>query len=1037
MVKADVRSDYYRDLECTPAADAVEIKKQYKKLALKLHPDRNPGKEQEFNAKFQTIQTAHDILVDPLQRSKYDSERLRAGLLHTYASPSPSRPNMPPRNATTNYPPPPSRAPPSASKSNFPPTPSGTNRYTNYPRAEPGSSWNSSAGAEDAKSKAEKFRAWEQLRHEQGPVPGRNMPPKATFDGSLPKRSDRFSDFYTDSPGISRSKTTRLPKKPGFASTATGGNEPQAPPSSAYANVSSRGERPSAPRATTHFPPPPSRAGATTFKKPDPVNASRGTFGPENLFAQSSRLSTPYATTGGEKTYLSSHGLGRSSSWRETRRESEWFDNESNNAEHVHPRATSARSNRKHSASPKMASQSHKPPSPALSSSSSSSSSSDESVQMGDEEIYSSTRRSRNPQRRRARNVPDVHRSSRFKPSVKIEDVEDEDRLHSGHVDGGYGSSGDSRKRHAADQSPRNPGSDYNPEGFMQHRMKRDVERQQRQAPQTSASKAYTPSNHTPPQRPLQRPRSWHDSSGSAEGVDGSRSHARAGAGDHHDKAPMYDPFGYNPSPSTPPSNKWSDQWPFNSPKKPRISTAAPPPYWAIPSSLAPAKQPESPREHLHKYSRSHLSSKPVALNSANTAVPNSFTFPESGAPNSFKPTPPLRSHSSETINLNFSPTEWDGKFTGSTNEYFVPPPSVRGNAARGRFSPTKNRSLRPNQPLPQQARTSNDQTAHNRSASKPPSPPNAVPPLPSQPASSISEEWAQHFKPATFFPPPPSGIPARAVSRKRAMAPKKFPNAAYQRQSKPNPASVSVAVDDAEEDSEVASVPESLSSKTSGGVSPMDIDPALTPPSTGRSQEHGETKSPSQPNPSEKTPRPPVPPRAKKIPPASEQDPHLNLGELKHVAPFAPSNDGLANLNGLASTLPFESRPSKQAVEHSPPQPLALPNPPKGPQVPVSLTQTSWERYIAQMSAYMFEWNTYNTMMVNHFSDRQARVEKTLQPGWMSAIGEGGFKTYMQGVEEDFRVRAHWDVSWEKHRECMKALGGVRERLLGSSISI
>lgn len=32
MVKADPRRDYYADLECTPTADAAEIKKQYRKL---------------------------------------------------------------------------------------------------------------------------------------------------------------------------------------------------------------------------------------------------------------------------------------------------------------------------------------------------------------------------------------------------------------------------------------------------------------------------------------------------------------------------------------------------------------------------------------------------------------------------------------------------------------------------------------------------------------------------------------------------------------------------------------------------------------------------------------------------------------------------------------------------------------------------------------------------------------------------------------------------------------------------------------------
>jgi hypothetical protein len=46
----------------------------------------------------------------------------------------------------------------------------------------------------------------------------------------------------------------------------------------------------------------------------------------------------------------------------------------------------------------------------------------------------------------------------------------------------------------------------------------------------------------------------------------------------------------------------------------------------------------------------------------------------------------------------------------------------------------------------------------------------------------------------------------------------------------------------------------------------------------------------------------------------------------------------------------------------------------------------------------------------------------------------KGGYGKYMRGVEEDFRVRAHWDVSWEKHRECLRGLGKVRERLLKST---
>ncbi|KAK8206402.1 DnaJ domain-containing protein, partial [Phyllosticta paracitricarpa] len=72
MVKADPKRNYYADLEVTPDADADDIRKQFRKLALKWHPDRNPGKEQECVPRFQAIQAAHEILGDPGERTRYD-----------------------------------------------------------------------------------------------------------------------------------------------------------------------------------------------------------------------------------------------------------------------------------------------------------------------------------------------------------------------------------------------------------------------------------------------------------------------------------------------------------------------------------------------------------------------------------------------------------------------------------------------------------------------------------------------------------------------------------------------------------------------------------------------------------------------------------------------------------------------------------------------------------------------------------------------------------------------------------------------------
>ena len=45
--------------------------------AFKYHPDKNPGKELEFIAKFQVIQAAHEILSDPHQQKKYDNAQAR------------------------------------------------------------------------------------------------------------------------------------------------------------------------------------------------------------------------------------------------------------------------------------------------------------------------------------------------------------------------------------------------------------------------------------------------------------------------------------------------------------------------------------------------------------------------------------------------------------------------------------------------------------------------------------------------------------------------------------------------------------------------------------------------------------------------------------------------------------------------------------------------------------------------------------------------------------------------------------------------
>ena len=965
---------------------------------------------------------------------------------------SPTRPNMPPRAPNTNFPPPPPRPPPpSATKPTYPTTPAtGANRYPRYAKTEGAKG---TSARDEAQIRAKAFRAWEQMNHAQMPKtrpvpPFPTKPPKESpfqsgreASNNMPKEAsprmrpgwEQFRETNAGSPNLSRANTARSPRKPGFAPGTAGGDEPPARDASAYFNVM-KGGRANVAGAAPAFESP-LGGSPHTMRKPDPLGRFRAQSGTEDLLrGDRDRISTPYATTGGERTYFSSSGLGRSASTREPQNGKEWNGPRSSN---YRTPGSQANSGRHHSASPQMRGAANRYRSPSISSTSS-----DDSIQMGNEKDFNASTRKSNGERRSA--APDAHDryhgNQRYQPFVQ---ANSDELKGTANMRPDFTADPSNPTRNAWSQ--RKEASGYassngytsNTDAHLQPPKEREAYYIWQHQPQpaadhpTGASAPYIED----PQRPLRSSESWQERYKPKATVNDS------GTGEKAGKSTMYDNPGLSPF-FLHSSQRKSNAWPFMSQDETQSST----PYWAIPSSVWPQRPSAVRVESLHPTQWKRKALYP-AVDRANKISNNSFTFPTQNQPSCELPphsTNP-KSHSSENINTTFSPTEWTGKFTGNATEYFAPTSASSDRATRAKVSPTRGpQSSRP--PLQEQYNqpSTNDQGSGH--GDKPQVPPTKAPenPLSSGKAQFSSEEWNEIFKEQTwsFQPPPPPLSPNRQSGFKRPKTPRKQSTGVKKRAAGSKPASIRATVDDSGDDgvdNDTVSNGESSGSHTSVEGNAMDIDTSFTAPSNGLPP----VAHAPDPNRTETTSRQPpghVPgysvPLDSSGPKVAGQDvSDLNLGNLKKVAPFVSGEDGLKDLGDLSSTLPFESRPAASTSSLAPRR-LELPNPPKAPEVPEKLTQNAWERYVALMSAYMFEWNGYNRKMLGHFNDRQRDVEEGLLPKWMSAIGEGGgdkggYGKLMQGVEEDFRVRAHWDVSWEKHRECLRGLGQVREKLL------
>lgn len=100
------KKDYYEILGVKKSASADDIRKAFRKLARKYHPDVNPG-DKSAEEKFKTLSEANDVLSDPKKRKIYDqvgfySDNIDPATAEAYARAGHRRKKVPSREPISN-----------------------------------------------------------------------------------------------------------------------------------------------------------------------------------------------------------------------------------------------------------------------------------------------------------------------------------------------------------------------------------------------------------------------------------------------------------------------------------------------------------------------------------------------------------------------------------------------------------------------------------------------------------------------------------------------------------------------------------------------------------------------------------------------------------------------------------------------------------------------------------------------------------------------------------------------------------------------
>jgi hypothetical protein len=941
------------------------------------------------------------------------------------------------------FPPPPRRAATAASRQNpfagnanttrprQAAPPPNAEKYAPYARAG-AQQWEKAK--EEAQSKTDAFRGFQQMKPGQSPTGERFAPPppprqpryttaprpmsyapqsagappstapraQRSWDGS--NHGGRFASGTEASPGfpgLSQTQSTR--KKQGFTPTTPGGDEPPAPRSSAYATYS-RGERPQASTTQSYMPE------STTYPSPQmnpqrpsisPLRHARSSSGVEEEWRPSrpglDRLSTRYVGTGGERTDVGSAGVGRSSSVRNSPIDSRWHEHERNGVHHLYPHDGP---HRHRSSSPKLRS----PLGRVDSSSSDSETSSDEDL---------------GEQKWAARPKP-TPRQTRPQPA-----------------------SSDFGARATLDGQPVSgqfPGTNYvKPPGPRET----DSSRYQYRPPppprnqQTSqAAFSYVPGNSE--LRPVaERP---------VPGL--GNEYARPGAAVNGPN--MYAPFHFHPQ-------EWSKS--LRSCRS-KIGKNVPSlkgfPSWAVPSSVLPPK--DTPKKHpldtIREEKREWIETwRSDAFRSAFIGQPRKhrrFADPPSSDSSSGdtvasnpRPQPDFQSASHEDVSKKFSASEWNEKFAGAEDIFM--PTSSEAHGKRSPVRPVRSRakSYSKTQASPVKDSQSDFSTSVNADIREGSTTSDAF-----VAGKFSAEEWAAKLR---YQGTGASNEDERIKPPKRS-----FNKASGPRNQTTYPKPGSPAAEKGATDTPASDAGEA-GTEVNDTNDPMDIDDSFP------------SSVPSTPSEVKRATTPPQPATARRgqtlgtdtpgLQPSQKAVADVNLDDLSNVAPFKPSDTGLGDLRDLNTTLPFESKASPARPSHtmtngitfSSLKALNLPKPPEDVIPPLEdVTQEAWTRYTTKMSAYMREWRIFNKKMLDHFQARQAQLDITLMSNWMRALGDGpsgeeisratpqepstsgnqkaGYAAYRQWMEEDMKVREWWNVACERHRQAVIELGRVRD---------